>query len=57
MNDNNQLAIDIISGKQKKDPSKEWQAVKITIGSWTYLIFPKSKFEMDYIKTVLETKK
>lgn len=32
-----------------KDTNKEWTGLLVTIGEWSQLIFPKSKFEMDYI--------
>lgn len=51
---NEAVKVEIISGKQKKDPSKEWEAVSLKIGDWSTIIFPKSKFEMDYIKQQLE---
>ena len=54
---NEQVDVTIISGKQKKDPSKTWEAVSVKVGDWSTIIFPKSKFEMDYIKSVLEGEK
>lgn len=52
--DNTKMTIEIQEGKQKKDPSKKWRAVKVEIGSWSTLIFPKSNFEMDYIEKVIQ---
>lgn len=50
----NYTKLEIIHGKQKKDPTKEWKALKVTIGDWSTVFFPKSKFEMDYIEKTLE---
>jgi len=46
-------SISIVSGKQKKDPSKSWYAVKVVVGEWSTLIFPKTSFETNYLKKCL----
>lgn len=51
-----QVEVTVISGNQKKDPSKTWEALSVKVGDWSTIIFPKSKFEMDYIKSILEAK-
>lgn len=51
---NSNVNVEIISGKQKKDPSKTWEAVRLTIGEWSTVIFAKSKFELDHIKKAIE---
>lgn len=51
---NSNVNVEIISGKQKKDPSKTWQALRLTIGEWSTVIFTKSKFELEYIKKSIE---
>lgn len=43
--------ITIFTGKSKE--GKEYKAVKIQIGKWDALYFPKTKFEMDYIEESL----
>lgn len=61
MNDNNTISLEIVTGKQKKNPSQEWTALKVTIGEWTKLVFVndknpliRSNFELDYIEKVIE---
>jgi len=54
--ENTTLKIEITGGKSKKT-GKEWKGVKITIGDWTTLVFPKTKFETDYITKVIEANK
>lgn len=48
--------ITIITGVSKKT-GNPYEAIKVTIGSWSTFVFPRSRFEMDYIKSVLEGKK
>lgn len=47
--------VKIQTGKVKegKNKGQDWYGVRIEIGSWSTLVFPKSKFEMDYIKDQL----
>ena len=45
-------SISIESGISKKT-QKPWRAVKIQVGEWSTLIFPKSTFEMKYISQTL----
>jgi len=46
------ISITVYEGtsKEKKLPYK---AVLVTVGEWTKLVFPTSKFEMDYIEKTL----
>lgn len=46
------MNIEIYSGKSKKT-GKAYEAIKVTIGEWSGLLFPNSRFEMDYIKKYL----
>lgn len=50
----NNCKAEIVTGKSKKDVSKQWTAVKFSIGDWSTMIFTKSKIELDYIKNHLE---
>lgn len=45
--------VEIIEGESKKT-GKAYQAIKLTIGDWSSLVFPRSSFEMNYIKGVLD---
>lgn len=47
------MNIDIITGESKKT-GKPYEAIKVTIGEWSSLVFPRSRFEMDYIKNYME---
>lgn len=47
------VTVEIITGKSKKT-GNDYSAVKLTIGDWSQLVFPRSAFEMDYIKQQLE---
>ena len=51
-----QINIEIFEGKSKKD-DKPYTAIRVVIGTWSQLIFAKTKFELDYIKHVLEQNK
>lgn len=37
-----------------KKSGKEYTAVAVQVGRWRALVFPKSSFEMDYLKEQLE---
>lgn len=50
---NNKITINPFSGKSSKT-GKEYHCFKLEIGDWSTLIFPRSKFERDYIESVLE---
>lgn len=51
MNEN--VTVEIITGTSKKT-GKEYEAIKLSIGDWSQLVFPRSAFELDYIKQQLE---
>lgn len=46
------VTVEIIKDKSKKT-GKEYEAIKLTIGDWSGLVFPRSPFEMGYIKEQL----
>lgn len=48
------VKVEIISGKKN---DREWKGLKLTVGEWTTVIFPKSRFELDYIEKFLEENK
>lgn len=48
-----QVSIEIIKGESKKT-GKQYEAISLKIGDWSSLVFPRSKFEMDYIKSIIE---
>lgn len=48
---NNDIYVELYKGKSKK--GNDFEAVKVTIGEWSSLIFPRSGFELNYIKKVL----
>jgi len=54
---NSNIKVEIVSGHWKSDETKTWEAVKVTVGDWSTIIFPKSQFETKYIKDYLENKK
>lgn len=47
-------SLEVITKPSKKDPEKTWTALFIKVGEWSTLVFPKSRFEMDYIQKQLE---
>lgn len=47
------VKIEIVSGISKQS-GKPYQAIKLTIGDWSQLVFPRSAFEMNYVKEQLE---
>jgi len=46
-------SIEIVSGESKKNPGKTWTGISVKVGEWSTLVFPKSSFEMKYIKEQL----
>ena len=56
MSDNNKIFVEKYVGKSKKS-GKEFNAVKLCIGDWNTLIFPRSRFEAEYIFKVLDNNK
>lgn len=49
---NEEIHVEIIQGKSNKT-GNNYEAIKLTIGDWSSLVFPRSAFEMKYIKEVL----
>lgn len=49
----NKIFIQEYKGHSKKT-DKDFQCFKLEIGDWSTLIFPKSKFEYNYIKGILD---
>lgn len=45
--------ITLYEGKSKKD-NTPYTALLLTVGKWSALYFPKSEFELEYIKSILE---
>lgn len=53
--DLSQVQFEIVKGVSTKSGSeKPWRAIKIIIGDWENLIFPRTKFEFDYICSILK---
>lgn len=50
--DDEKTLVEIVEGESKEQKGRKWRAVRLTIGDWSTLIFPKSKFEMDYIENL-----
>lgn len=50
---NKEINVEIIQGTGKKS-GKDYEAIKLTIGDWSQLVFPRSAFELNYIKEILE---
>lgn len=46
------MKLEIVKGESKKT-GKEYRALKVSIGDWSTLVFPRSRFEMDYIENYL----
>lgn len=44
--------VTIYKGTSKKT-GNEFKAIRVEVGEWSQLIFPKSNFEMDYIEKKL----
>lgn len=51
----NRVQVTLYEGTAKKS-GEPYTAIKLEIGDWTKLVFTSSKFEMDYIKSVLSKK-
>lgn len=45
--------VTIYNGESKKT-GKPYKAIRVEVGEWSQLIFPKSSFEMDYIEKVMK---
>lgn len=52
---NNTISVSLIEGKGKKS-GKPYKAIKLEIGDWSTLVFPRSQFELNYITGVLNNK-
>lgn len=50
------INLSLYQGKSKKT-NKAFECLKLDIGEWSTLVFPKSKFELEYIKKQLEEEK
>lgn len=50
----NDVIVSIHNGKSKKT-GKPFQCIKLEIGEWSTLVFPRSSFELNYIKSILGT--
>lgn len=54
MADQKTYEVKIIKRLGKKS-QKPYEAVMITVGRWTKLVFTDSQFELDYLRTKLTT--
>ena len=50
---NNKINLTIKEGVSSKT-NKPYECLLLEIGDWKKLVFPATKFEMDYIKKVIE---
>lgn len=48
----NEIKVEVINEKSRKT-GKEYEALKVTVGEWSKLIFINSSFEMAHIKKVI----
>lgn len=46
------MNIEIVTGQSKKT-GNPYKAVKVSIGEWSSLVFPRSAFEMKYIEAYI----
>ncbi len=51
--ENKSVHIEHVTGKSKKT-GKEYNAVKLSIGDWSTLVFPRSSFEAKYIFDIID---
>ena len=49
---NDDIIVSIHKGKSKKT-GKDFECIKLEIGDWSTLVFPRSAFELNYIKQIL----
>ena len=49
---NDKIYVEKVTGKSKKT-GRDYNAVKLSIGDWSTLVFPRSKFEADYIFNII----
>lgn len=54
MSDNKKITVELYDGTSKK--GNNFTAIKVCIGDWSGLLFPRTSFELNYIKQVLESK-
>lgn len=47
--------IELVSGKQKKNPEKNWYGIKLVVAEKTFMIFPYPK-QLKAINEALENK-
>lgn len=49
MNNEGNIKVELHTGQSKKS-GKDYHAVKVSIGRWSGMVFPRSNFEWDYIQ-------
>lgn len=53
---NTKINVEIYEAVSKKT-NKPYRALKLSVGEWSTLIFPQSKFEWEHIEKVFEAQK
>lgn len=54
--ENQNISISVIDG-ERKDGKGKWKALKVEIGEWSTVVFPRTRFEMNYIEKIINAKK
>lgn len=49
---NKDIKVEHIHGKSKK--GNEYDAIRLSIGDWSSLVFPRTRFESQYIFSILD---
>lgn len=47
-----ECTVELYKGKSKKT-GREYECVRVCVGDWTGFVFPRSRFESDYLHKVL----
>lgn len=50
------INIEVVEGNSKKS-GNSYKAIKLSVGEWSTLVFPRSSFEMNYIEKIIEANK
>lgn len=47
-----ECTVELYKGKSKKT-GREYECIRVSVGDWVGFVFPRSRFEFDYLHKVL----
>lgn len=49
---NKDIKVEHVKGKSKK--GNDYDAIRLSIGDWSSLVFPRTRFECNYVFSILD---